>query len=56
MKEEDNSIGNLNQLVKSLEEAGTKLEESYKSKDAQKFNQLKKWVLYLNQKISEVLK
>jgi|TARA_Y100000310_G_scaffold340754_1_gene437627 hypothetical protein len=54
MKEEDISL--LNQMVETLKEAETKLEEFYNKKDHEKFNQSKKLILQIQEKISEVLK
>lgn len=52
MKKED--IEFLNQLIKSLEEAGRKLKESYEEKDSDMFIKSKKFILQIQRKISEV--
>lgn len=54
MKREN--IDFLNQLVKTLEEAGVKLEEAYDKKDYDSFNNTKKLILQVQKKISEVIK
>lgn len=46
----------LNQLVKSLEESELKLEEYYNKKDYENFNNLKKLMISVSTKISEVIK
>lgn len=46
----------LNQLVKTLEEAESKLEQAYEERDYEKFNRLKKFILQIQKKISEVIK
>lgn len=46
----------LNQLVNSLEEAGSKLEEAYVKKDYENFNKLKKFILQIQKKISGIVK
>ena len=46
----------LNQLVKSLEESELKLEEYYNKKDYENFNNLKKLMISVSNKISEVIK
>lgn len=46
----------LNQLINSLEEAYQKLETAYKNKDYENFNKLKKFILEVQEKISESLK
>lgn len=45
----------LNQLVKTLEEVGAKLEEFYDKKDIENFNKTKKFILGIQEKISEVV-
>ena len=45
----------LNQLVSSLEEAGLKLEEAYNEQNYENFNKLKKLILQIRNKISEVI-
>jgi hypothetical protein len=52
--EEDASL--LRHLISSLDEAEKKLEESYEKKDADNFNKTKKFILQINQKISDVIK
>ncbi len=46
----------LNQLVKSLEEAQLRLEESYEKKDYENFEKAKKVILQAQRKISEIVK
>lgn len=46
----------LNQLVKSMEEAESKLEKAYEKKDYNSFNESKKFILEIQKKISEILK
>jgi len=46
----------LNQLVKTLEEAELKLEEDCDEKDYEKFNNVKKFIMQIQKKISEVVK
>jgi len=45
----------LNQLVKTLEEAELKLEEAYDEKNYESFNNVKKLIIQVQKKISEVL-
>ena len=45
----------LRHLVLSLAESESKLEEFYKRKDADAFNQIKKFMINLSNKISETL-
>jgi len=53
MKKEE--IPFLNQLVKSLEQAVARLEDSYDKKDFESFNANKKLILGLHQRIEEAL-
>ena len=46
----------LNQLIRSLEESELKLEEYYNKKDYENFNNLKKLMISVSNKISEVIK
>lgn len=46
----------LNQLVKALEEGELKLEEFYNKKDYENFIKVKKFILQVQEKISEVVK
>jgi len=46
----------LSQLIGSLEESELKLEEYYNKKDYEKFNNLKKLMISVSKKISEVIK
>lgn len=46
----------LSQLIKSLEESELKLEEYYNKKDYENFNNLKKLMISVSNKISEVIK
>jgi len=54
MKKED--ITFLNQLIKALEEAESKLEEAYDKKDYESFDKSKKLILQIQKKISEIIK
>lgn len=54
MKKED--IPFLKQLVKSLEEAESKLENTYEKKNYEEFNKSKKFMLKIQRQISEVIK
>ena len=44
----------LEKMIKSLEEAGDILDESYKNNDFQKFNKAKKIILQIQNEISEI--
>ena len=44
----------LGQLIKSLEEAGDILDESYRKNDSMKFNKAKKIILQIQDEISEI--
>ena len=57
MEKKDNSYNSLYlmQMIKSLEEAGTKLEESYKTRDYDRFNKSKKMLLEIQKKVEEIL-
>jgi hypothetical protein len=50
--EEDASL--LRHLINSLDEAEKKLEEFYEKNDPDNFNKTKKFILHINQKISEI--
>jgi hypothetical protein len=52
IKEDDVLV--LDQLVGGLENAVSKLEEYYSKKDVDKLNQTKKFILVIQEKISEV--
>lgn len=52
--EEDISF--LEQLINTLQEAELKLEEAYKIKNYEKFNNSKKFILNIQKKISEIIK
>jgi hypothetical protein len=52
--EEDASL--LRHLINSLDESEKKLEEFYEKKDPDNFNKTKKFILHINQKISEISK
>lgn len=54
MKKEDIPI--LNQMMKSLEEAASKLERCYERKDYNKFNETKKFIMQIQKTISGMLK
>jgi len=49
-------ISFLSQLVKTIEEAELKLEEAYEKKDYESFNKSKKFILKMQEKISEIVK
>tara|TARA_Y100000310_G_scaffold24394_1_gene23446 strand:- start:16018 stop:16203 length:186 start_codon:yes stop_codon:yes gene_type:complete len=49
-------ISFLNHLVKSLEESELKLKEYYIKKDYENFKNIKKFMLEMQKKISEILK
>jgi hypothetical protein len=53
MKEEDREF--LSQMVDSLEEAGRKLIEAYNKKDYENFSKSKKFILNIQNKISEIV-
>jgi DNA-directed RNA polymerase alpha subunit len=52
MKKEE--VDYLAQLVQSLEEAVLKLESSYNQKDAESFNKIKRFILDIQNRTSEV--
>jgi len=52
MKKEDDEM--IEQIIKSLKEAGDILDESYKRNDFQKFNQAKKLILQIQKEVSEM--
>ncbi len=54
MKKED--IPALNQLVKTLEQLVSKLEDDYKKKDSGSFNDSKKSMLEIQKQISKIIK
>ena len=54
MKKEDLMF--LNQLVKTLEESKSRLEKYYNEKDYRNFDNMKKFMLVILNKISEVIK
>jgi exonuclease VII small subunit len=45
----------LNQLIQSLEETQLKLEEAYNRKDIETFNKTKKFMMQIQEKISEII-
>ena len=45
----------LGQMIKSLEEASDILDESYSQNDFQKFNKAKRFILQIQDKISEMI-
>lgn len=49
------NIGFLNQLAGSLEKAELKLEDAYNNQKYEEFNKLKKFILDLQKRISEIL-
>lgn len=55
MKLSKEDISFLDQLVKALEEAELKLEEYYKNNDIENFNNIKKFILKVQEKVSEVV-
>lgn len=55
-KKDVEEISFLNQLLKTLEEAEPKLETAYERKDYTNFNKLKKLILQIQKKISEITK
>jgi len=52
---ERGNIEFLNQLVQSLEKAELKLEDAYINQRSEEFNQLKKFILEIQKRISEVM-
>lgn len=54
LPEEDVSF--LEQLINTLQEVELKLEEAYKTKNYEKFNNAKKFILRIQEKISEIIK
>ena len=46
----------LGKLIESLEEAERQLEDAYTASDVSRFNQLKKFILEAQSKISDVIK
>jgi len=48
-------IAFLNQLSNTLEESELKLEEAYDKKDYESFNRIKKMMLQIQKKISEII-
>lgn len=53
---EKEEVGFISQLVKVLKESEPKLEEFYRQKDTQKFNEMKKFILQVQKEIDEGLK
>ena len=53
MKRDDIPV--LNQLIESLGATASNLEESYNKKDSESFNKSRKFMLQIQQKISEVI-
>jgi len=49
-------IPTLNQLVKTLKQLESKLEEDYKKNDSENFNNSKKMMLKIQTQISKILK
>jgi|TARA_Y100000296_G_C5027382_1_gene182955 predicted nucleotidyltransferase len=49
-------ISFLNHLIKSLKESELKLKEYYIKKDVKNFNNIKKFMLGIQKKISEIIK
>ena len=56
VEEDENSIENLEQLVRSLEEIEAKIETSYKNEDFDLFNKSKHIMLQVNNQILEITK
>ncbi len=54
MKRED--ILFLNQLIKSLNEAGNNLEKAYEKRDYENFNKSKKIMMSIQKEISKIIK
>lgn len=54
MKKEE--VEYLSQIVKTLETVVPQLEQSYKNKDSENFNKIKKFILQAQRKIKEVTK
>lgn len=54
MKREDISF--LKQLIKSLEDAESKLKKAYEKKDSEEFNELKSFMLRIQKQIGEILR
>ena len=46
----------LNQLIRAVEEAEDKLEVAFEKKDYKNFSEIKKFILNVQEKISEILK
>ncbi|MFA5019667.1 MAG: hypothetical protein WC533_01060 [Candidatus Pacearchaeota archaeon] len=53
---EEQGINELAQLILTLEDASENLEQAYVNKDAEKLNQLKKFILEIQSKINDLLK
>lgn len=53
---EKSELSFITQLIKVLKESEPKLEEFYKNKDMKKFNEMKKFILHLQQEIDGGLK
>lgn len=51
-----NDLGFLNQLIKSLEDFSTKLEEAYKKGDGEEFNNTKSLMMKIYSQINEAIK
>jgi Fe-S cluster assembly iron-binding protein IscA len=45
----------LNQAIESLDFAETKLEEAYKKNNPNQFNAVKKFIIKINKRVSEIL-
>lgn len=54
MKKEDISF--LKQLVKSLEDAESKLKKAYEKRDTEEFNEVKSFMLKIQKQIKDILK
>ena len=53
---EKREIQYIAQLITTLEKVGAKLEKSHNEKNTDEFNKVKKFILQIQRKISEVLK
>ena len=52
----EGDISILNQLVKTLEDSFSRLEDAYEKKDSENFNKLKRTIIRMQRKISETVK
>ncbi len=54
--DDEGELSFLSQMVISLEEAESKLEEAYNNKKPEQFKAIKEFILKLNKRIEEVIK